>query len=443
MSDSSACLRRLCWESDEFEAQWRRASERSIDATSETEQIVATIIAEVRARGDEALCEYTERFDGRKATQGSYEIPAERLQAAWDGCSAAVQSALRISADRIRTFHEPQLSRGYRQVGESGHGELALRVSPLARVGLYVPGGTALYPSSVLMTAIPAQVAGVTEIIMVTPGASDETLAAAKVAGVHRVFEIGGAQAVAALAYGTATVPRVDKIVGPGNQWVAAAKRQVFGQVDIDSIAGPSEVLIVADDGADARFVASDLLAQAEHDTEARAILVSPSEALLNRVDHELEEQLSTMKRSTIARASLANYGIAVLVDSLERAIELSNDYAPEHLELALENAQALVPKVINAGAIFVGHYTPEAAGDYSAGPNHVLPTGGAARFASPLGVYDFQKFTSILDLSKEGLRSLATPIQTLAEVEGLQAHGRSVALRFAETPSEKMSPDE
>ena len=431
-----ACLRRLHWQSDDFAEQWRLASDRSVDATSETERDVAKIIAAVRARGDQALCEYTERFDGRKASEGSYEIPPSRLEAAWQECSAEVQSALQISADRIRSFHEPQLGQGYRQADEGGQGELALRVSALTRVGLYVPGGTALYPSSVLMTAIPAQVAGVEEIIMVTPGASKETLAAAKVAGVHRVFEIGGAQAVAALAFGTTTVPRVDKIVGPGNQWVAAAKRQVFGQVDIDSIAGPSEVLIVADEAADPRFVACDLLAQAEHDTEARAILISTSESLLSRVDAELEKQVSTMSRGTIARASLASYGIAVLVDSLDRAMELSNDYAPEHLELALENAQALVPKVKNAGAIFVGHYSPEAAGDYSAGPNHVLPTGGAARFASPLGVYDFQKFTSILGMSKAGLRSLSAPIQTLAQVEGLQAHGRSVALRFEDEAS-------
>ncbi len=443
MSDSSVRLRRLHWQADEFEAQWRRVSDRSIDPASDTEQVVAKIIADVRARGDKALREYTEKFDGRKATKGSYEIPAERLQAAWERCSSDVQSALRISADRIRKFHEPQLGRGYQQVADSGHGELGLRVSALARVGLYVPGGTALYPSSVLMTAIPAQVAGVAEIIMVTPGASDETLAAAKVAGVHRVFEIGGAQAVAALAYGTATVPRVDKIVGPGNQWVAAAKRQVFGQVDIDSIAGPSEVLIVADESANPRFVAADLLAQAEHDTVSRAILVSTSETLLNLVDRELTEQLATMTRKAIAQESLARYGTSVLVDSLERAIDLSNDYAPEHLELALQNAQALVAKVSNAGAIFVGHYSPEAAGDYSAGPNHVLPTGGAARFASPLGVYDFQKFTSVLSMSKEALRSLASPIQTLAEVEGLQAHGRSIAIRFEDAPTESKSTDE
>ncbi len=426
-----SCLRRLHWQSEGFEDQWRRVSDRGFDAASETETQVAQIIAEVRARGDEALGEYTVRFDGRESVNGSYEIPKERWDAAWARCSSQVRSALELSAERIREFHRPQEIRGYRQVSEAGHGELSLRVSALARVGLYVPGGTALYPSSVLMTAIPAQVAGVREIIMVTPGASDETLAAAKVAGVTRVFEIGGAQAIAALAFGTKTVPRVDKIVGPGNQWVAAAKRQVFGQVDIDSIAGPSEVLIIADDKADPRWVAADLLAQAEHDECARPILLSTSAALLDAVDVALQNQLPALVRSAIATKSIAQHGVAVLVESLPQALQLSDDYAPEHLELALEDAAAWVPKVQHAGAIFVGHYTPEAAGDYSAGPNHVLPTGGAARYASPLGVYDFQKYTSVLAMSKEGLQALREPILALAEVEGLQAHGQSVAMRF------------
>jgi histidinol dehydrogenase len=430
-------LRRLQWQSDDFADQWRQVSDRSIDAQSVTERAVAEIIGQVRARGDEALREYTEKFDKRSPAQGSYEIPPERWQAAWERCSSEVQSALTISAERIRSFHEPQLGKGYTQAGQ-GQGQLGLRVSALGRVGLYVPGGTALYPSSVLMTAIPAQVAGVPEIIMVTPGASDETLAAARVAGVTRVFEIGGAQAVAALAYGTKTVPRVDKIVGPGNQWVAAAKRQVFGQVDIDSVAGPSEVLIIADASADPAQVAADLLAQAEHDTEARAILLSPSVDLLDAVDLSLASQLETLPRVDIARASIEQHGVAVQVEHLDSAFTLSNDYAPEHLELALEDAADRVTQVQNAGAIFVGHYSPEAAGDYSAGPNHVLPTGGAARYASPLGVYDFQKYTSILAMSKSELAALRAPICTLAEVEGLDAHGRSVAMRF-----EKESSDE
>lgn len=430
MSEIPHSLRRLHWQSDSFTAAWRQVRDRGIDAGSETERSVAEIIAAVRARGDEAVCEFTQKFDKRSPEGGSYELPRARWQAAWQRCSDEVRSALTISADRIRAFHQPQLGQGYR-LGGPGKGHLALRISALARVGVYVPGGTALYPSSVLMTAIPAQLAGVAEIIMVTPGASDETLAAAKIAGVTRVFEIGGAQAIAALAYGTQSVPRVDKIVGPGNQWVAAAKRQVFGQVDIDSVAGPSEVLIIADTSADAALVAADLLAQAEHDTEARAILLSDSANLLDAVDRALAEQLPSLPRREIASASIERYGVAALVENLESAFELANDYAPEHLELALDDAEAHLALVRHAGAIFVGHYSPEAAGDYSAGPNHVLPTGGAARYASPLGVYDFQKYTSILAMSKAELEALRGPIATLAEVEGLHAHGRSVAMRF------------
>lgn len=431
MSHSSTSLRRLHWQSDDFAGQWRKVSDRGVDASSDTEQVVGKIVAEVRSRGDQAVREYTEKFDGRSPTHNSYEIAPEHWQAAWQRCSPAVQSALTTSAERIRRFHQPQLAQGYSQDLSDNGGHLALRVSALSRVGIYVPGGTALYPSSVLMTAIPARVAGVREIIMVTPGASDETLAAAKVAGVTRVFELGGAQAIAALAFGTETVPRVDKIVGPGNQWVAAAKRQVFGQVDIDSVAGPSEVLIIADEHADPRFLAADLLAQAEHDAEARVILLTPSVALADAVDAALAVQLPTMLRRDIALASVKSYGTAVVTESISSALKLSDDYAPEHLELALQDAQSWAKQVKNAGAIFVGHYSPEAAGDYSAGPNHVLPTGGAARYASPLGVYDFQKFTSVLAMTKEGLREIQEPIQTLAEVEGLQAHGLSVAVRF------------
>lgn len=405
---------------------WREVCDRGIDASSETERVVADIIAAVRSRGDAALIEYTEHFDRRSPVGTSYEIDAARWQAACDRCAPKVEAALQLSADRIRHFHEPQKSSGYQQ-----EGGLGLRVSALQRVGLYVPGGTALYPSSVLMTAIPAQVAGVDEIIMVTPGASDETLAAARIAGVHRVFEIGGAQAVAALAFGTETVPRVDKIVGPGNQWVAAAKRQVFGQVDIDSVAGPSEVLIIADSTASPRLVAADLLAQAEHDSQARVLLLSDSAELLDQVDLALKEQLPSLPRREIAEASLANYGVSVELNSIEHAIELANEYAPEHLELAMDSASDWIDKVRTAGAIFVGHYSPEAAGDYSAGPNHVLPTGGAARFASPLGVYDFLKYTSVMALGKDDLRGLRSAITTLAKVEGLHAHGRSVDLRF------------
>ncbi len=318
-----------------------------------------------------------------------------------------------------------------------GGARLELRTQPLARVGIYVPGGTARYPSSVLMTAIPAGVAGVAEVVMVTPGPSAETLCAARVAGVDRVFEIGGAQAVAALAYGTATVPRVDKIVGPGNQWVAVAKRMVFGEVDIDSVAGPSEVLIVADDGADPRWIAADLLAQAEHDTEARPILVTTSAALADAVADAVEAQLASLPRVAIARPSIDRYGAVVIVDSLDDALALAERYAPEHLELQLRDARAVAARVRRAGAIFVGAYTPEAAGDYTAGPNHVLPTGGAARYASPLGVYDYIKHTTVLELDRAALAAQAADIRALAEVEGLDAHGRSVAIRFEDDDGE------
>ncbi len=409
--------------------QWQAVCDRGVFSDVETDAAVAEILVQVRQRGDEAVEEYTQRFDGRSAEGGSYEVSADRWQGAVEECSELVMESLRFAAEKIRDFHTPQKNQGY----STQEGRLQLRAQPLSRVGLYVPGGTALYPSSVLMTAIPAQVAGVGEIIMVTPGASVETLAAAKLAGVHRVFEIGGAQAVAALAFGTATIPQVDKIVGPGNQWVASAKRQVFGQVDIDSVAGPSEILILADASANPRCIAADLLAQAEHDVSARAILLSDSEKFLDAVDLEIEVQLRELPREKIARESIATYGIGVLVDSMQEAVHLANQYAPEHLELAVDKAQDWAEKITNAGAIFVGHYTPEAAGDYSAGPNHVLPTGGAARFASPLGVYDFIKYTSVLSLDKGDLADLQASILALTEVEGLHGHGRSVAMRFKE----------
>ena len=297
---------------------------------------------------------------------------------------------------------------------------LELRVTPLGRVGLYVPGGTARYPSSVLMTAIPARLAGVPEIVMVTPGASDEALLAARIAGVDRVFEIGGAQAIAALAFGTRTVPRVDKIVGPGNAWVASAKRQVYGEVDIDSIEGPSEILIVA----------ADLIAQAEHDPEARAVLVTPSAHLASAVGAELVRQLADLPRRAIAERAITDHGAAVIVESLDAAIEFANRFAPEHLELACAGARALAARCTTAGAIFVGAYSSEAAGDYLAGGNHVLPTGGAARYASPLGVHDFRKRTQLIEYDAAAAAAHADAIAQLAACEGLDGHGRSALLR-------------
>jgi histidinol dehydrogenase len=372
--------------------------------------------------------EYTERFDKRAPGVDGYEIDRRRWDAMADGVAAPVREALERAAERIRAFHARQLEPDL-DVTEGGV-RLTLRVEPLRRVGLYVPGGTARYPSSVLMTAIPARVAGVGEIVMVTPGPSPETLLAARIAGVHRVFEIGGAQAIAALAYGTKTIPRVDKIVGPGNQWVAVAKRLVYGEVDIDSVAGPSEVLIIADEGADPAWIAADLLAQAEHDVEARAVLVTTSPSVAAAVAAELERQLATLPRRDIARAALERYGVAVLVGSLAEAAAFADRYAPEHLELQCAGARELAGQIASAGAIFVGKWASEATGDYLAGANHVLPTGGAARYASPLGVYDYRKRTSLVEYDEAAARADAADIEVLAGVEGLDAHGRSAAMR-------------
>ncbi len=386
---------------------------------------VAKILADVRARGDDAVAEYTRRFDHR-------EPPYELTRARWDelaaGVSTPVREALELAASRIRAFHalqvEPDLDVEHDGV------RLELRVTPLARVGLYVPGGTARYPSSVLMTAIPAKVAGVPEVIMVTPGASAEAMLAARLAGVDRVFEIGGAQAVGALAYGTRSIPRVDKIVGPGNAWVASAKRQVYGEVDIDSIAGPSEVLVIADATANPAWIAADLLAQAEHDRSARAILVTTSATLASAVAAAVVAQLATLPRRELAEHAIVHHGAAVLVDSIDDAIAFANHFAPEHLELEVAGARAIAARCTTAGAIFIGAYSSEAAGDYLAGANHVLPTGGAARYASPLGVRDFRKRTSLIEYTAAAAATHASSIATLATCEGLEAHGRSALLR-------------
>ena len=402
--------------------------DRSTRMAAGVDDAVAAIIAEVRVRRDAAVADYTRRFDHREPVAGSYELSRDR----WDARAAAVapdlRAALELAAQRIRAFHEHQREPDVDI--QLGGVRLELRVTPLARVGLYVPGGTARYPSSVLMTAIPAKVAGVPEVIMVTPGASDEALLAARIAGVDRVFELGGAQAVAALAFGTETVPRVDKIVGPGNAWVASAKRQVYGEVDIDSIAGPSEVLIIADLDADPRWIAADLIAQAEHDTEARAVLVTPSDRLARAVDAELVRQLETLPRRAIAERALTDHGAAVIVDSIAAAIELANRFAPEHLELQCADARRVAAACTTAGAIFIGAYSSEAAGDYLAGGNHVLPTGGAARYASPLGVHDFRKRTSLIEYDAATAATHAGAIAALAACEGLDGHGRSALMR-------------
>jgi histidinol dehydrogenase len=402
--------------------------DRTTRMAGEIDAQVGAILTEVRLRGDDAVSDYTRRFDKRDPVDGSYEVDRDRWETVAGQVSGPVHDALELAARRIRTFHERQLDP---EVDVTLDGvRLELRVTPLARVGLYVPGGTARYPSSVLMTAIPAKVAGVGEVIMVTPGASPETLLAARLAHVDRVFEIGGAQAIGALAYGTRSVPRVDKIVGPGNAWVASAKRQVYGEVDIDSIAGPSEVLIVADDTANPAWVAADLIAQAEHDTEARAILVTTSAQMASYVAAELVSQTATLPRKDIAQKSLRAHGAAIIVASIDEAIAFANAYAPEHLELQIENAREHAARCTTSGAIFVGPYSSEAAGDYLAGANHVLPTGGAGRYASPLGVHDFRKRTSIIEYTAEAAAAHATSISTLAAAEGLDGHGRSAMMR-------------
>jgi histidinol dehydrogenase len=402
--------------------------DRSTRMAGETDAQVAAILTEVRFRGDDAVTDYTRRFDKREPVDNSYEVTRDRWETIAGQVDARVHDALELAARRIRTFHERQLDP---EVDVTLDGvRLELRVTPLARVGLYVPGGTARYPSSVLMTAIPAKVAGVGEVIMVTPGASPETLLAARLAHVDRVFEIGGAQAIGALAYGTRSVPRVDKIVGPGNAWVASAKRQVYGEVDIDSIAGPSEVLIIADDTANPAWVAADLIAQAEHDTEARAILVTTSAQMASYVAAELVTQVATLPRKEIAQKSLRTHGAAIVVATIDEAIAFANAYAPEHLELQIANAREHAARCTTSGAIFVGPYSSEAAGDYIAGANHVLPTGGAGRYASPLGVHDFRKRTSIIEYTAEAAAAHAGPISTLAAAEGLDGHGRSALMR-------------
>jgi histidinol dehydrogenase len=395
------------------------------------------IVDDVRVRGDAAVRQWTEQIEGRRLEALEVAGDAWRERAA--ATSPEVREAIERAHARIRRFHDEEARRlagaGFTLDEDGGQTRLALRVRPLERVGLYVPGGTARYPSSVLMAAAAARAAGVGEVVMVTPGPSPETLAAALVAGVDRVFAIGGAQAVGALAYGTESVPRVDKIVGPGNAYVAAAKRLVFGDVDIDQVAGPSEILIWAEDcaGANAAWLAADLLSQAEHDADAYAVMVTTSEALGRRVAAEVTRQVATLPRREIAERSLRANGAVVVVGSRAAAHALVERFAPEHLELVMDDAAEVAESIRHAGAIFVGAHTPEAAGDYMAGPNHVLPTGGAARFGSPLGVHDFLKRTSVLAYGAATLVAQAQDIMRLAEVEGLEAHGRAVAARLEE----------
>jgi histidinol dehydrogenase len=396
---------------------------------------VDQIIADVRQHGDAHILKLTQQFDRHSAHQFSdLELSQEQLKAAFDGLKAEVREALELAARRIREFHQAQKQDGWTYVDALGN-TLGQKITPLDRVGIYVPGGLASYPSSVLMNAVPAHVAGVPEIIMVVPAPNGElnplVLAAAYLAGVHRVFTIGGAQAVAALAYGTETIPSVDKITGPGNRFVAAAKRAVFGQVGIDMIAGPSEILVYAEGANNAEWLAMDLLSQAEHDTVAQAVFITPDAELLADVELWIEKHLEALPKAEIARTSIANRGALVLVKDRAEGVELINQVAPEHLMLCLDQAEAMSQDIRHAGAIFMGRYTPEAIGDYCAGPNHVLPTSGTARFSSPLGVYDFQKRSSLIMCSEQGVKSLAKTADILAQEENLDAHARSARYRY------------
>ncbi len=416
----------------DFRAAFTRLLARTQQTDPEVEGAVRTILEAVRTRGDGALLEYTRRFD--RHTPDGLEVEHTRLRQAAEALAQTDRQALETAAARIRRYHERQRIESWSYTEPDGT-MLGQQVTALERVGLYVPGGKAAYPSSVLMNAIPAKVAGVTELVMVTPAPEGRVnglvLAAAQIAGVDRVFTIGGAQAVAALAYGTETIPRVDKIVGPGNVYVAQAKRMVYGLVDIDMIAGPSEIVVVCDGRTDPAWIAMDLFSQAEHDEHAQAILISPDEPFLLKVRAEMERLLDGMERAAIIRAALEARGAFIAVRDLEEAVTLVNEIAPEHLELSLDEPAPLAARVRHAGAIFLGRYTAEVLGDYCAGPNHVLPTSGTARFSSPLGVYDFQKRTSLIQCSPASAAQLGKTASVLARGEGLTAHARSAEYRI------------
>ena len=439
---------RLSTRDASFEADFKARLHWSAEADAAIEERVAAILADVQQRGDAAVLDYTQRFDGLTAASvQALELTQAELKAAFDGLPAAQRTALQAAAARVRSYHEAQKkasgeSWSYRD--EDGT-LLGQKVTPLDRVGIYVPGGKAAYPSSVLMNAIPAQVAGVGEIIMVVPTPRGEknplVLAAAYVAGVSRAFTIGGAQAVAALAYGTATVPAVDKITGPGNAYVAAAKRRVFGTVGIDMIAGPSEILVLADGSTPADWVAMDLFSQAEHDELAQSILLSPDAAYIDAVQAAIDRLLPAMPRAAIIAKSLTDRGALIHTRSMEEACALSNRIAPEHLEVSSQEPGRWEPLLKHAGAIFLGAYTSESLGDYCAGPNHVLPTSGTARFSSPLGVYDFQKRSSLIEVSEAGAQVLGPVAAELAYGEGLQAHARAAEFRLRSVPPMREKP--
>ncbi|MDI6742346.1 MAG: histidinol dehydrogenase [Smithella sp.] len=416
-----------------FEKFFRELRKRGGFHSVELLSSVSKIVNDVASAGDQALFRYTKKFDGYPLKAATVEVTvSEKKKALAQVCREDLK-ILKQAATRIEKYHRHQITTGFMVRTEKGV-EMGQRILPLNRVGIYAPGGKASYPSTILMAAVPARIAGVKEIILVSPAQNGKlnplVVAAAEVSGVHRLFKIGGAQAVAALAYGTKSIPRVDKIVGPGNAYVAAAKKMVFGQVDIDMIAGPSEVLVIADNTANAGYAAADMLAQIEHDEMAAAVLLTPSGHLAKAVQREFWEQMKTSPRKEIIEKSIKQYGAIIITRSVAEAFDIANDYAPEHLELMVKNPEKLLAKVKNAGSVFLGSFTPEALGDYMAGTNHVLPTSGTARFSSPLGVYDFYKRMSVLCFSREAFQKLSEPTAHFARMEGLDAHAQSVLIR-------------
>ncbi len=427
-------MRRLATDGRDFEDRFRELLDAHQRRDSGVERVVREIIEDVRVRGDAALLEYTRRFDGLDAAHAAaLQVDDDRLAAAFDALDAPQRDALEFASGRIHDYHRRQRQESWSYRDADGT-LLGQQVTAIERVGVYVPGGKAAYPSSVLMNVIPARVAGVGEVIMTVPARDGElnqlVLAAAHATGVDTVLAVGGAQAVAALAFGTETVPAVDKIVGPGNAYVAEAKRQLFGVVGIDMVAGPSEIVVLCDAGVPAEWIAMDLFSQAEHDQQARAILLCPDAAFIDAVQAEVHRLLPGMERRDIIAEALASRGALIQVRDLDEGIVLCNRIAPEHLELSVDEPERLLPRIRHAGAVFLGHHTPEALGDYCAGPNHVLPTAGTARFSSPLGVYDFQKRTSLIGCSPSGAARLVPAAATLARCEGLTAHARSAELR-------------
>jgi len=416
-----------------FEKEFKRIISRGKSFDTAFEKKVSAILMDVEKRGDKALFEYTKRFDGVALTAKTVEVSPLEIREALCSVTKQETTVLNLAAKRIERYHKRQRLEtwSYKEEGI----ELGQKIVPLARVGIYAPGGLAAYPSTVLMAAVPASIAGVKEIIMTSPvgtrGLNPILVAAAQIAGVDRIFKVGGAQAVAAMAYGTESVPAVDKIVGPGNAWVATAKKLVFGRTGIDMIAGPSEILVIADGSAEPAVAAADLLSQAEHDELASAILLTPDKGLAKRVSAEVNAQLKKLSRESIAVKAIRDYGLVVVTQDLAEAVEVANRFAPEHLELLVKDPKKLLAGIRNAGAVFLGHDTPEALGDYLAGPNHILPTGGTARFSSPLGVYDFVKRISVLSFDAKALAKYGMPAAEFAALEGLDAHGKSILARL------------